>query len=465
MKRLLCSLLLAAAGGIAVAADGKAVWYKNCAGCHAPGRFNVDFVERRCTLSCQGCHVNPNGSGIRNSYGVWNAQRWARSFKSEFLGSKGTPAPYSRQPYRRQGGTPAKGVPGVLTTAEVEADPADYDKYADHNWTILAKDEKEFLSTIPSSDPYRIERSQSIFAGGDLRYFTIQQQDFDGQGNTRTYSWLMSVDLGVRVKPVRHLSLVLENRLLSPPTNNHLIKALTNESRVRSAYALIDDLPCNSFLMYGVYKPLFGLVNPDHYSLSQTLAGMTVRSAYYGFSAGTAPNIPFLNVNLLLANPSASYDQSKGFVVSLGGRWVSYGANIMVSYWNTSAPVLAGGPDLAKRMLSVSYGATLGPLIYNGEVLRVTKEFAVGAEDGGTVTTHQLKCRVWREIYAEAQYANANVTATLAAGSSSEFMFGFRGYLLPGTEMQALYITRKNQPDGSVENTDNAIQLQGHIFF
>lgn len=36
MKRLLCSLLLVAASGIAVAEDGKAVYDAHCAACHQP---------------------------------------------------------------------------------------------------------------------------------------------------------------------------------------------------------------------------------------------------------------------------------------------------------------------------------------------------------------------------------------------------------------------------------------------
>ena len=49
---------------------------QNCAACHAPGRFNKPLSERRCTLSCQGCHVSPNGGGMRSSYGKWTQERW-----------------------------------------------------------------------------------------------------------------------------------------------------------------------------------------------------------------------------------------------------------------------------------------------------------------------------------------------------------------------------------------------------
>lgn len=44
---------------------------QNCASCHSPGRFNKPLAERRCTLSCQGCHVSPSGGGMRSSYGKW----------------------------------------------------------------------------------------------------------------------------------------------------------------------------------------------------------------------------------------------------------------------------------------------------------------------------------------------------------------------------------------------------------
>ena len=52
---------------------------QNCAGCHSPGRKNLVPKDRRCSLSCQGCHVNPNGGGMRSFYGKWNSKYWLRS--------------------------------------------------------------------------------------------------------------------------------------------------------------------------------------------------------------------------------------------------------------------------------------------------------------------------------------------------------------------------------------------------
>lgn len=47
---------------------------QNCGGCHKPGRSQRPFFERRCSLDCQGCHVDPTGGGPRNQWGYYYSQ-------------------------------------------------------------------------------------------------------------------------------------------------------------------------------------------------------------------------------------------------------------------------------------------------------------------------------------------------------------------------------------------------------
>jgi len=44
---------------------------QNCGGCHKPGRSQKPFFERRCTLDCQGCHIDPSGAGARSQWGFY----------------------------------------------------------------------------------------------------------------------------------------------------------------------------------------------------------------------------------------------------------------------------------------------------------------------------------------------------------------------------------------------------------
>ena len=44
---------------------------QNCDGCHNGGRRERPLFERRCTLDCQGCHIDPAGGGARNQWGYY----------------------------------------------------------------------------------------------------------------------------------------------------------------------------------------------------------------------------------------------------------------------------------------------------------------------------------------------------------------------------------------------------------
>ncbi|SMF05439.1 hypothetical protein [Pseudobacteriovorax antillogorgiicola] len=47
---------------------------ENCGGCHNPGRSQKPFLDRRCSLDCQGCHIDPGGGGARNQWGAYYAK-------------------------------------------------------------------------------------------------------------------------------------------------------------------------------------------------------------------------------------------------------------------------------------------------------------------------------------------------------------------------------------------------------
>ncbi len=456
---------------------------QNCAACHAPGRINRPTSERRCTLSCQGCHVNPNGGGLVSSYGMWTQQHWLRSiFVEKLRTNKRPPAPFAQQIYAKKKAVKEDqqlSVPGTetvaapTTTAPLQGHPLmrardfyvndkDYDR-RDGQEDLVAQNEMQFLERVPVDDPYREERSTPVFGGGQFRYMAINYLGAAPPGVAGNSIWPMSVEVGMRFRPIpEHLNLVIEGRYLNRPQNGDWDQMFTNEPRIRSAYALFDNLPYNAYFMYGLYRPMFGLYNPDHTMLPNVISGLRQRSVFKAVGIGAAPNIPFFNFNLITPLASPQYDQSKGFVLNVGGRWVMFGASLVFSLWKTYTLDSAGN-HLNNTMYSLTAGMAQLPFILNAEFLYVKRDFAAGAADAGTTFSLQGKYKLWREVYAEANFSLANTAMNLKQGAATEFSLGARGFLFVGTDVELLYVHRKNETPTS-STTADAIQAQLHLF-
>jgi hypothetical protein len=472
---------------------------QNCSSCHSPSRRNVPVKDRRCTLSCQGCHVNPSGGGLRNEYGMWNQQRWLRSFKSSTLASKGLPAPLKKQKYgsmpvkinRRQLALYKKmakdGAPLVVAPGVDYAEHA-YDR-SDKQEHITVKSRAEFLARLTKEDPWRLERQRHVFAGGDFRFMyfdgdvprqtgaTAIKRSVDGIGP-------MAFDMGLKVRPTReNVSFVFESRFLNNPNipgQESLEWAFTAGSQVRSAYALVDDLPYNMYVQYGLYKPMFGHYNPDHSTLLNHLVysdnsspenigiqARQARSINKVLTIGGSPNVPFVNLHWIQPMDSKSYPMSGegGFAVNLGGRFVTLGASFMLSYWSTKGYRLSTATqELKTEMMSASAGFAYKRFIINGDFSRIEKEFAPGAVDAGSVQTLESKYRLWRETYAFLNYASSNVNRSLKQGKAGEMAMGVKAFLTQGTEVEVQMVSRTDRNSTSTVNSETLIG-QVHFFF
>lgn len=486
MLKLFTLICITLFQGIAHAEPWLSTRYaQNCAACHAPGRINLPPADRRCSLSCQGCHVNPNGGGLRSYYGKWNEDRVLRSWVSKGSMNYENFAPhkdqkYGKKPYTKLSKKQIKSKKfkkfvenkgfKIATTDKVEIIDEEHDRFA-NPYDRTAETDIEFLYQVPDGDPYREMYKSKFDAGVDLRWQLASGETVvtsadgkEGDPIEVDSQFFMSGDFGVRYRPVyKKYHFVYESRMLGSPSEDADLKNTLVSASTRSLYFMADDLPYNVFLMYGYYRPLFGNYSPDHTLLSQRMTAQALNAGtayrigpFETLSIGTAPNVPYANIHMISGsmNPNSKIE---GFAINTGLRFVSYGASANYTYWSTK------DEDLETEMHSVHLAGKLGPIVANYEALSLAKKTDVDFRQGG-LHFLDLNFQLVREIYGVFEYTTANVSADLTPGSANQMKVGLKGFLYPGMELQVLYGTDTSEPEEGSKTDSSVLTSQLHLF-
>lgn len=451
---------------------------QNCAGCHAPGRKNLSPMDRRCTLACQGCHVNPNGGGLRSLYGKWTEARWLRSFAVDPSGRDKSPAPYSKQPYSNEDAESSK-EPRLALSEATSPNEKSFDNH-DGAYKTTARSRREFLAQIPKGDPYRTTDLTSAEAGADIRWQVMQENSSQETGDIKTsskrwQSFLMSADFGAHLRPFyRKLHLVYEGRIFGNPSPEARYSDTLTKAGTRSLYALVDDLPFATYLMGGYYLPLVGNWSADHTSLPQRMVSYALQGngrsqtlLFESASIGASPNVPFVNVHLInrqLQMQGTSSAPMKGIAANAGLRFVTLGASIIYSIWQTEAE-LENNATRKVQIQSVATGGQLGPLTLNTEVASIIADVSDQDFRKGAVLSVDGYLSIWRQLYLNAYYANSNRAEDLSPGSGTQMRLGTRFFAFKGSDFSLGYEinTQQRENESEKESKTEARRVLGQV--
>jgi hypothetical protein len=492
IKRLILVASLAWSVSPALAEPWISTRYaQNCAGCHAPGRKNLPVADRRCTLSCQGCHVSPSGGGLRSYYGKWNEDRWLRSITAKSLGHAQNPvAPITLQKYGpkrkdeyRKG---AKAPKGGFPLAELKSLVPDSKEVLYDRRDKLEKqtaDREQFEYQIPVNDPYRLMDLNKIDAGADLRWQfrrkTIDASAIDTEGNSTqilepTTTWSsfpMVMDAQFGLRPFhRKLRLVYELRAQRAPGKTNP-DDLGKPAGRRSLYAMVEDLPFNLYVQGGYYRPLFGYYTPDHTFLPQQMMATALGISAYNqefltYSFGGSPNLPYVNLHYIVRE-TANDRPISGFAGNFGVRFVTKGISVNYSIWKLTD---SANKNAVKEYLFQSLFASiqLGPITYSLDLESLEKNDPDVALLRGGVYSMDAYFQLYRAIYANAQYAYANSAPDLYVGKTSQLRAGLRSFLAAGTDISLMYERESSLKQDTAGNQVlanlNGIVGQIHLF-
>ena len=352
--------------------------------------------------------------------------------------------------------------------------------------TSAAKNKKEEMIRIPREDPYRLEKTNPVTVGGDLRFFYIQQSEGARPGSKleKGVFFPMVFDFGVRVRPLKKkLSFVYEGRIvnrgqLGPNSNISSLDSLfgpRGSGINRSAYLLVDDLAYNSYFQLGFTRPMFGLYSANHNAMISDYTGLGFSTSLKMIGFGLAPNVPFAIFNYILPATGVQSGMSaeKGFQLTGGLRFVRYGAHLVAHYWRTERS--QGNLPFKRSLWNINGGLVLlnRRLILNGELTHVGLEYE-GA-DIGKILGLETRFRIWREAYVKASLTQANVAVDydlsyqsqtgLSPGSGQEIQYGFRGFWLSGFETEVLVANKLIKEEGNEDYKENTMTFQMHAYF
>ena len=368
---------------------------RTCDNCHlTPNTWkNPELADRRCSLACQACHVDPAGGGMRNASGRF----YGRATLPAIATSPRPTADWDREVmkvfYRKDKATTySSDLPLGPDTYEESLDP----KYAPHDFWARGR---------PAGTPAR----QSFFRG---RYGAINADPMLRVGwdvrmalllSRSAVAFPMQVDLGMAFHPVEHLTL-LANTGARGRTNG--IGDVVDDPRtpyLREGYVLLHELPYLAYAKAGRFVPSYGLRLDDHTSFIRRrfeLDGSLPETRVTGVEIGAAPNYPFVNLSWFKTKardtaPAAfdpfDVDEGWGSAVNLGYRSEGWSAGASAMF--RRRPLTEGGDaDTYGIYVAVNpwfYSRGI-PLTYQAEVDRGTRARLSGLEATGLALYQEL---------------------------------------------------------------------------
>ncbi len=401
-------VLIVACAGAARPASATPVYAaragRTCDNCHVtPNQWeNPPLASRKCTLSCQGCHVDPAGGGARTTSGRY----YGRATLPAIATSPRPTADWDRNLFGRHDRATSYSSRLPHGPATLEAARAYGDSVSDR-WAWGAPPGETRYGVFQGR--FGDLRADPVFrVGGDFRSAALLSRS--------TLVFPMQADLAFILHPVHHATVLANVGARGRASGYSDVIDDSHTPYFRELFVMTHEWPWQAYVKAGRFVPSYGLRLDDHTSRIRRefeLDGSLPESRVVGVEGGLAPNYPFMQASYFklkskFVEPDAwdVFDRDTGWGAAFNAGFRELG-------WSVGASALVRRRPLDEGGDTDTYGvyAVINPWFYSRRI-PLTFQTEIDAGTRQRRSGREAKNLVW---YGEMDWLAANGLNLLVA--------------------------------------------------
>lgn len=437
MRTAILTALLTLVPSVALALPQFSVMSsRQCDNCHVePFDWqNPDLPDRKCTLSCTGCHVNPTGGGMRSTAGRY----YGREILAMFGPRPSDNAVAQNRPASQPDGKSPPPPPGSDERyAGMAANP-----YFDVGFDVRA------MAYFPED--------------GDNSFFPMQT-DF----------YLVGRPYNPEELNKGRLSILVNGGFLGSRAEEY--NNFHERAFLREYYALFHDLPYQLYGKVGQFLPAFGWRLDDHTAFIRQNQTFDNERQVTGVEVGFNPNYLYAHLSAFVPGPTLTrqrtdterftvldFDNGFGTALTAGYRdlWWQAGGSFMFETRDDTNTIWAGA-NWALNLHEARHPwskTNLAPVIYLGEY-----DLMVTNTDANTTVAltsfHEIDVLVVEGLFLQLRYDWRDPDVSLEDDHIHRYTVGIAAH--PVTSVEVIAQVRFNDEVSKAFNNEVLLQVHG----